>query len=240
MIYGEATAAVNKVGTAGDDRLFGGDFDDTLSGGDGSDLIGGKEGSDLLVGGGGADSFVYARFGEQRDIVADFQLGQDLIDVRSANIGNFATVQQLLSSDAQGNAVITTVYDGASSSMTLNGVSAAQLTGADFVFAGDGTGTQWLTGTNNADDMFGGAGSDVLTGNAGDDRLFGESGWDNLSGGAGNDRLFGGEGGDSLDGGAGADLLDGGEGNRRRKLPHGEGWRDHKPGQWRDRRRCSR
>jgi Ca2+-binding RTX toxin-like protein len=212
VIYGEATAAVNKVGTAGDDRLFGGDFDDTLSGGDGNDLIGGKEGSDLLVGGGGADSFVYARFGEQRDTVADLQLGQDLIDLRSANIGNFATVQQLLSTDAQGNAVITTVYDGVSSSMTLNGVSAAQLTAANFVFAGDGTGTQWLTGTNNADDMFGGAGSDVLTGNAGDDRLFGESGWDSLSGGAGNDRLFGGEGGDSLDGGAGADFFDGGEG----------------------------
>ena len=32
VIYGEASTAVNKVGTAGDDRLFGGDFDDTLAG----------------------------------------------------------------------------------------------------------------------------------------------------------------------------------------------------------------
>jgi len=125
VIYGEASSAVNKVGTAGNDRLFGGDFDDTLSGGDGNDLIGGKGGDDLLTGGAGSDTFVYSRIGAQHDTVTDFQQGQDLIDLASANIGSFETVQQLLSTDAQGNAVITTVFDGLSSTMTLNGVSAA-------------------------------------------------------------------------------------------------------------------
>ena len=52
--------------------------------------------------------------------------------------------------------------------------------------------SQSLTGTDNADDLFGGAG---------------------LQGGDGNDRLFGEQGGDFLYGGAGADLIDGGEGD---------------------------
>jgi Ca2+-binding RTX toxin-like protein len=85
VIYGEASTAVNKVGTADADRLFGGDFNDTLSGGDGSDLLGGKDGNDVLTGGAGSDSFVYARFGEQHDTVADFRQGEDVIDLRSAN-----------------------------------------------------------------------------------------------------------------------------------------------------------
>ena len=212
VIYGEASAAIDKAGTAGADRLFGGDFDDTLSGGDGDDVIGGKEGSDVLTGGAGSDAFVYARFGEQRDTITDFRQGEDVIDLRSANIGDFATIQQLLSNDAQGNAVITTTFDGVTSSMTLTGVSAAQLTAADFVFAGDTMRAQTLTGSDNADDVFGGAGSEVLSGGAGDDRLFGEQGHDTLSGDAGNDRLFGGQDGDWLYGGTGADLLDGGGG----------------------------
>src|SRR5262245_30941544 len=196
VIYGEASTAVHKTGTAGDDRLFGGDFNDTLSRGDGDDLIGGKEGNDLLTGGAGSDAFVYSRIGAQHDTVTDFQQGQDVIDLRSANIGTFATLQQLLSTDADGNAVITTTFDGVTSTITLTGISAAQLTAADFVFAGDSTDNQSLNGTDNADDLFGGAGSDTLRGSAGDDRLFGDEGYDALYGGAGADLLDGGEGND--------------------------------------------
>ena len=133
-----------------------------------------------------------------------------MIDLRAANISDFATVQQLLSNDAQGNAVITTVSNGVTSTMTLTGISAAQLTAADFTFAGNST--QTLNGSDSADDLFGGAGGDILKGNAGDDRLFGEQGYDSLNGGAGNDSLFGGQDSDLLEGGAGADLLDGGAG----------------------------
>src|SRR5262249_14945640 len=214
VIYGEASAAVDKVGTAGADRLFGGDFDDTLSGGDGNDLLDGRGGSDLLTGGAGSDMFVYARGseGEQNDTVTDFQVGEDVIDLRSANIGDFATLQQLVSSDAQGNAVISSVFNGVTSSITLIGVSATQLTAADFVFADDAGREQALGGTDNADDLFGGSGSDNLYGQAGDDRLFGAAGNDGLQGGAGDDQLFGGAGNDGLEGGLGADLLDGGAG----------------------------
>src|SRR5215831_733853 len=210
VIYGAPSGAVNKVGTSGDDRLFGGDFDDTLSGGDGNDVVGGKGGNNVLTGGAGSDSFVYTLSDQHHDVVTDFRQGEDVIDLRAADIGDFATVQHLLSNDAQGNAVITTVTNGVSSTMTLTGISAAQLTAADFVFAGNSNDV--LTGSDNADDLFGGAGSDNIAGNAGDDRLFGEQGYDNLSGGAGNDSLFGGPDNDSLEGGPGADLLDGGDG----------------------------
>jgi Ca2+-binding RTX toxin-like protein len=210
VIYGEASGAVNKVGTSGADRLFGGDFDDTLSGGDGNDVLGGKGGNNVLTGGAGSDAFVYALSDQHNDVVTDFRQGEDAIDFGAANISDFATVQQLLSNDAQGNAVITTMSNGVTSTMTLTGISATQLTAADFAFAGNST--QTLNGSDSADDLFGGAGSDILNGNAGDDRLFGEQGFDSLNGGAGNDSLFGGQDNDSLEGGAGADLLDGGAG----------------------------
>ena len=210
VIYGEPSGAVNKVGTSGDDRLFGGDFDDTLSGGDGNDVLGGKGGNNVLTGGAGSDAVVYALSDQHNDGVTDFRQGEDVIDLRAANISDFATVQQLLSNDAQGNAVITTVSNGVTSTMTLTGISAAQLTAADFTFAGNST--QTLNGSDSADDLFGGAGGDILKGNAGDDRLFGEQGYDSLNGGAGNDSLFGGQDSDSLEGGAGADLFDGGAG----------------------------
>ncbi|HJZ34030.1 MAG TPA: hypothetical protein VKF35_23130 [Hyphomicrobiaceae bacterium] len=210
VIYGEASGAVNKVGTSGADRLFGGDFDDTLSGGDGNDVIGGKGGTNLVTGGAGSDAFVYALSDQHHDVVTDFRQGEDVIDLRAANISDFATVAQLLSNDAQGNAVITTVTNDATSTITLTGISAEQLTAADFMFAGNSN--QTLNGSDGADDLFAGAGGDVLNGTAGNDRLFGEQGFDVLNGGTGNDSLFGGQDNDQLDGGAGADLLDGGAG----------------------------
>ena len=210
VIYGEASGAVNKTGTAGDDRLFGGDFDDTLSGGDGNDVLGGKDGNNVLTGGAGRDAFVYAISGQHHDVVTDFQRGEDVINLRASGISDFATLQQFLN-DAQGNAVITTISNGISSTMTLTGISAGQLTEADFTFADDAN-SRTLTGSDRADDLFGGASSDFLNGAGGDDAIFGGQGYDTLSGGAGNDRLFGGQDGNSLEGGAGADLLDGGAG----------------------------
>src|SRR5262245_23862643 len=130
VIYGEASGAVDKVGTSGADRLFGGDFDDTLSGGDGNDVLGGKGGNNVLTGGAGSDAFVYALSDQHNDAVTDFRQGEDVIDLGAANISDFTTVQQLLSNDAQGNAVITTVSNGVTSTMTLTGISATQLTAA--------------------------------------------------------------------------------------------------------------
>lgn len=75
-------------------------------------------------------------------------------------------------------------------------------------------GNDWLSGSNDNDDLFGYDGIDLLVGFGGDDGLHGGAGNDYLLGGAGNDRLFGQEGNDYLEGGAGADTLWGGSGNQ--------------------------
>ena len=64
-----------------------------------------------------------------------------------------------------------------------------------------------ISGTVNADRMYGGAGNDRLYGGGGNDRLYGEAGNDRLSGNSGNDYLRGGAGNDRVYGGSGADSL---------------------------------
>ncbi|WP_386685131.1 M10 family metallopeptidase C-terminal domain-containing protein [Loktanella sp. R86503] len=74
-------------GQNGDDRLAGGDGDDRLFGQHGDDRLYGDLGADLLTGGTGADIFVFRRESDSgttaatRDTIADFQIGQDRIDL---------------------------------------------------------------------------------------------------------------------------------------------------------------
>ncbi|MEM7508827.1 MAG: calcium-binding protein [Pseudomonadota bacterium] len=75
------------IGGAGDDRLFGRKGSDVLDGGEGDDHLFGNAGQDVLLGGDGADTFVYFRADEsrvgyiRRDIIKDFEIGQDRIDL---------------------------------------------------------------------------------------------------------------------------------------------------------------
>ena len=64
-----------------------------------------------------------------------------------------------------------------------------------------------ITGTNDADSLYGGYGDDIIRGGEDSDELYGRWGRDQLFGGAGNDTLFGGAGADLLDGGAGFDQV---------------------------------
>ena len=70
-----------------------------------------------------------------------------------------------------------------------------------------------LTGTNEAENLYGGSGADELYGYGGNDSLWGGAGDDRLDGGAGNDRLYGESGNDTLQGGDGLDILVGGDGD---------------------------
>jgi Ca2+-binding RTX toxin-like protein len=91
------------TGLAGNDILIGGSGSDTLLGGFGNDQLRGDGGNDLLTGGAGADRltggtgndrFIYGAtedFGTlaARDVIADFQSGQDKLDLSpiDANAG---------------------------------------------------------------------------------------------------------------------------------------------------------
>lgn len=87
----------NVLGSASNDFLFGGSFanllvggagNDYLFGGTGRDTLIGDVGADTLIGGHGRDTFRYQVIAEstgapnERDTVADFQVGKDIIDLR--------------------------------------------------------------------------------------------------------------------------------------------------------------
>ncbi|HSV72020.1 MAG TPA: calcium-binding protein [Methylibium sp.] len=210
------------VGGVGNDSLYGGGGYDTLEGGDGTDRVDGGMGDDLLSGGLGLDTFVLRHEGDyETDLVSDFSLADgDRIDVSALGISDFDTVKGLISA-VGGAATLTVVTQNQTHQFTLQGVAAATLTSANFVFS-TSTAADNIIGSSGYDDLFGGLGNDTLTGGDGNDRVYGETGNDVLYGGSasylsedyyGNDRLIGGAGNDTLYGGGGSDALRGGAGN---------------------------
>ena len=76
-------------GEDGEDWLFGGSGNDTLSGGEGDDTLIGGVGRDSMTGGTEADVFVFRSAADSgataptRDIIADFQAGLDMLDLKA-------------------------------------------------------------------------------------------------------------------------------------------------------------
>jgi Ca2+-binding RTX toxin-like protein len=158
------TSGVDQVkGNAGDDVLLGYAGNDSLDGGVGNDTLDGGAGNDLLAGGKGADLFV-SSFGDLLvaippegtteahialylgdDVVTDFQLGVDHLQMLSGSTPVALTVDQLaqtlkltetdVNGDGKVDTVITVDYVDASgihwtddtSSITLLGVSGASV-----------------------------------------------------------------------------------------------------------------
>jgi serralysin len=73
------------LGGAGDDVIYGGTGNDLLFGGDGIDVIYGGAGADLMYGDTGSDFFTFEDVSESapgsRDIIVDFEVGLDFIDL---------------------------------------------------------------------------------------------------------------------------------------------------------------
>jgi hypothetical protein len=82
------TGSFTFLGGAGDDRFFGGAGDDNVRG---------LGGADTLTGGGGSDTFVYLAAGDSTgaayDTLADFNPGQDKIDLPGTVTGFDAAIQ---------------------------------------------------------------------------------------------------------------------------------------------------
>ena len=68
------------TGGAASDTLVGRDQDDVLSGMGGDDVLVDGAGSDVMTGGAGADIFAMT-WDQQADVIADFTLGEDVIDL---------------------------------------------------------------------------------------------------------------------------------------------------------------
>lgn len=169
MLRGNGAANVLR-GEAGNDTIYG--FG-------GNDRIIGGEGHDKLTGGAGADVFVFT-LGGAGDIVYDFQVGTDRLDVTA--FGGYLSMVQ------KGADTLITFAAGVST--LLKGVSAATVTAASFIGAVSIPPAGPLT-------LYGTANTDILTGEDGDDTLYGYAGADVLDGGGGGDALYGGMGDDS-------------------------------------------
>ncbi|MEB3356695.1 MAG: Ig-like domain-containing protein [Synechococcales bacterium] len=70
------------LGRSGTDLLDGGAGNDQLNGGSSDDILVGGTGSDSLTGGDGRDTFVYQSLEEGGDRLTDFNVAEDLLDLR--------------------------------------------------------------------------------------------------------------------------------------------------------------
>jgi Ca2+-binding RTX toxin-like protein len=120
----------NLTGGNGNDIIDGGGGNDIIKVGNGADTLIGGAGDDTLTGGNGPDLFVFAA-GFGKDIIADFKPMVDVIQFDSAVFPNFAAVQSHIADNGTGSAVITA---SGSDTITLQGVSLAQLGAPDFKF----------------------------------------------------------------------------------------------------------
>ena len=152
------------MGAAGNDLLFGLAGDDRLVGGVGDDQLDGGRGADMLSGGHGADLFVFSvgdvlvslpgegetealvRFNLGHDVITDFQLGEDHLQVFAGSDPVVVSIAQLLetleltTADVDGDGTLDTVinvdyigaengvhYTDPTTSITLLGVSGASI-----------------------------------------------------------------------------------------------------------------
>lgn len=116
-------------GGNGKDDLAGNRGRDTINGGNGKDIIFGGLGDDILTGGNGKDTFIFPNTGGRRsgdDTITDFH--NDQIDLQRYDT-DFDTLAASFI-DVDGNAVIETGHG----TITLLGVSSADLSASDFIF----------------------------------------------------------------------------------------------------------
>src|SRR6056297_967903 len=196
------------------DTLLGVEY---LRGSNAADDLSDSESSDRLDGKDGADIF---RISGGQDIIGDFEIGIDQLDVSSFGLSD-AEVQSAFANatDVPGGALVN-FNNG--STLFFGNLTAAQVQSLDPLQAAVPNDDDLLIGTN---------GAETLNGGAGDDTLFAQDGADRLLGGAGNDILDGGPGddfinpGDNAGGVFGFDSITSGTGNNTINLSQvSTGW----------------
>ena len=114
-------------GGLGNDTVYGGAGHDLIYGNDGNDRLVAQSGNDILVGGAGNDSFVFEMNGG-RDRLDDWQNGTDRMVIYGGTA--YDSISDLSITSVSGNAVVS--FGG--TTITLVGVSVAQLDASDFQF----------------------------------------------------------------------------------------------------------
>jgi len=101
-------------------QLLGTDNDDLLVGGSGDDVLVGFSGDDILTGGLGRDIFGF-NLGFGQDTITDFQLGEDILRLKSYGVGNYDDLADLATISVGEDNTSISFLDG--SSITLVGVT---------------------------------------------------------------------------------------------------------------------
>ena len=180
-------------GGLGNDSLRGGEGNDLLFGNEGNDILDGEAGDDTLDGGAGLDIYRFGR-GDGHDVIAGFQLSQDVLLFDAGILLTDVHVAR------ENDDLLLTIKDSADSVRVSGWFSFA---GNQLVKIRFADGTSWDPAaierkvTSSNDLISGTASSETLDGGLGDDWLFGNAGNDILYGDAGNDRLDGGDGADT-------------------------------------------
>lgn len=114
------------IGGRGQDTLSGNRGRDVLQGGEGDDRLDGGRGQDTLTGGAGADVFIFDAIEKGRDVITDFEDGQDLIQISGLGY------EDLSFAETESGVCITSAH--MSGQITLEGLSLAALDASDFLF----------------------------------------------------------------------------------------------------------
>lgn len=216
-----------RIGTSGNDTLYGIDSGTIFYGAGGDDRLYGYsgvdsyhfargQGNDAILDRGGLDQIVFGAGINQGDLVFSRNTTTVWINVKNADGSDAGSVRIDNFFDFDGSLAYGAIEairfvdsGGLSQQQMLDLLTASSLTaGNDLVFgSAAGDSIDALAGN---DSIHGLGGNDQLSGGAGDDVLMGDDGNDSLIGGAGNDSLIGGRGNDTylFDIGHGNDVID--------------------------------
>ncbi|WP_277344522.1 calcium-binding protein, partial [Metapseudomonas otitidis] len=201
-----------RIGTSGNDTLYGIDSGTIFYGAGGDDRLYGYsgvdsyhfargQGNDAILDRGGLDQIVFGTGINQGDLVFSRNTTTVWINVKNADGSDAGSVRIDNFFDFDGSLA----YGAIEAIRFVDGGGLSQQQMLDLLTASS------LTAGNDL--VFGSAAGDSIDALAGNDSIHGLGGNDQLSGGAGDDVLMGDDGNDSLIGGAGNDSLIGGRGN---------------------------
>ena len=176
MVHGDAAGRRGNdtiYGRGGWDTIYGGAGEDIIYGGAGSDRIVGGTGDDTLTGGRGRDIFYFWE-DHGTDTITDFNVANDTIYLKkfAASI----TFEQLqaamtdvaddpLTSEVNETAVVIDLSVWGGGTITLEGVTSAELTADNFVLDrlhGEDDSDDRIKGGTSDDTMSGGTGADTF------------------------------------------------------------------------------
>jgi len=167
-------------GEGGEDSMFGGDGDDYLEGNAHADQLYGEAGDDDLVGGSGQDNGgANGAIRELRDVQdeGDYLYGGEQADVMLGDNGFVSRPGGFNAFNGSAKRNIT-LYDV---QVVAGPPISPQVSGADFLYGGDGDDV--LFGQAKNDLLHGDAGADYMEGNHDDDLMYGDGGEDDMTGG---------------------------------------------------------